>query len=261
MIKELSFERKMQALVSRLQDFYLLSFKGVTGAVRRPFYYREIIEQMESMGADSLPIVSILSLFVGMALSLQVGAEFAILGFQMYTGRVVGISIISEIGPVMIAVVFAGRSGSGIASELGSLVLKNQVDVIRVFGVDPIKKLVTPRIISALIMLPLLTIIGDAVSLMGGAYIEGVVSNQSLVVYWNNIRLIMQQRYILPGLLKPFIFGYIIASVSCFTGLATKGGALGLRSSTTQAFVISTILIIIADFFVTKIILYVLGIV
>jgi len=133
------------------------------------------------------------------------------------------------------------------------------VDTLRVFGVDPIKKLVTPRIASSLVMLPALTIIGDAVSLLGGYYIAVFVSHQSGTLYWSSIRRELIFENVFAGALKPFIFGYLIACICCYTGLSTRGGARGLRRSTTRAVVTSIVMIIVADFVLTRILLYVLG--
>jgi len=227
--------------------------------VKRPFYLKDLIEQMDYAGAGSFSIVLLVSLFLGMALSLQLSAELSGFGLKMYTGNVVGISIIREIGPVITALVFAGRVGSGMASELGSMILGHQVDTLRVFGVDPVKKLVTPRVLSSIIMLPVLTIIGDAVSILGGYFIAVYVSHQSGTVYWSSIREVFVFENVFSGAIKPFIFGYIIASVSCHVGLSTRGGAIGLRRTTTRAVVTSFILIIVADFVLTRILLYVLG--
>ncbi len=249
----------LKGLISDLQDFYLLSVQGLLGILKKPFYGRDTIEQMDYAGAGSFFIVVLVSLFIGMALSLQLAAELSVLGLKMYTGKVVGISIIREIGPVAAALVFTGRVGSGMASELGSMVLGHQVDTLRVFGVDPIKKLVTPRILSALVMLPALTTIGDAASLLGGYYIAVFVSHQSGYVYWTSVNEVLIFENVFAGSVKPFIFGYLIASISCYMGLSTKGGAIGLRSATTKAVVASIIMIIVADFLLTRILLYVLG--
>jgi len=250
---------RLKELTGELQNFYLLSFQGLLGLVRRPFYMRDVIEQMDYAGAGSFFIIILVSLFVGMALSLQLSAELSVLGLKMYTGKVVGISIIREIGPVAAALVFTGRVGSGMASELGSMVLGHQVDTLRVFGVDPVKKLVSPRILSALVMLPALTMIGDAASLIGGYYIAVFVSYQSGNVYWSSIRDVLIFENVFSGSVKPFIFGYLIATISCYMGLSAKGGAIGLRSATTRAVVLSIIMIIVADFVLTRILLYVLG--
>jgi phospholipid/cholesterol/gamma-HCH transport system permease protein len=250
---------RIKELISDLQDFYLLSSRGLIGLSRKPFYTKDLIEQMDYAGTGSLIIILLVSLFIGMALSLQLAAELSGLGFKMYIGRIVGISIIREIGPVMAALVYAGRVGSGVASELGSMVLGHQVDTLRVFGVDPVKKLVTPRILSSLIMLPALTIIGDVVSILGGYYISVYVSYQSGTVYWSSIREVFTYENVFVGAIKPFIFGYLIACISCYMGLSARGGAIGLRRTTTRAVVTSFITIIIADFILTRILLYVLG--
>ena len=245
--------------ITRLQDFYLLSVRALLGVFRRPYYFRETIEQMDYMGSGSFFIVFLVSLFIGMALSLQISAELSELGLKMYTGKIVGVAIIREIGPVAVALVFAGRVGSGMASELGSMVLGHQVDILRVYGVSPIKKLVTPRVISAVLMLPVLTVIGDAVSLIGGYYISVFVSHQSGFFYWSQVKEIMDVDNIVSGVTKPFIFGYMISCISCYMGLSAKGGARGLRESTTKAVVVSMIMIIVVDFMLTRVLLYVFG--
>ncbi len=250
---------KIKETLRDLQDFYSLSFSGLLGIGRRPFYLKDALLQMDYAGAGSLLIVFIVDLFVGMALSLQLSAELSRLGLKMYIGMIVGISVVRELGPVVTALVFTGRVGAGMASELGSMALGNQVDMIRVFGFDPIKKLVTPRIVSSLIMLPALTIIGVAVSLLGGYYIAVFVSHQSGTFYWSSIRNILTIENVLAGAIKPFVFGYLIACICCYSGLSTKGGAIGLRHSTTKAVVMSIVMIIISDFLLTRLLLYVLG--
>lgn len=245
-----------KGVVARLQDFYVLSVRAPLGVFGRPFYLRDAIEQMDYAGAGSFFIVVLVSLFIGMALSLQVSAELADLGLKLYTAKIVGLSVIKEIGPVAVALSYAGRVGSGMASELGSMVLGHQVDVMRVHGVNIIKKLVTPRVISSLVMLPALTVVGDLVSLIGGYYIAVVVGHQSGSFYWSQIRLIMDAETILSSVIKPFIFGYLIACISCYMGLSTRGGSRGLRRSTTTAVVMSTIMIIVTDFVVTRILLF-----
>lgn len=251
--------RRLKEVISDLQDFYLLSFKGTIGIFRRPFYFRDTVEQMDYAGVGSFFIIVLVSLFIGMAMSLQLSAELSRLGLKIYTGKVVGISIIREIGPVSCALVFTGRVGAGMASEIGSMMLGHQVDSLRVFGVDPIKKLVVPRILSSIIMLPVLTIIGNVASLLGAYYIAVFVSNQSSYVFWTSIRDVLVFENVFSGTIKPFIFGYLIACISCYMGFTTKGGSRGLRLTTTKAVVASIIVIIISDFVLTRILLYALG--
>ena len=250
---------RIKELLSDVQDFYFLSYHGLLGLVKKPFYSKDLLEQMDYAGAGSFVVVLLVSFFIGMVLSLQFSAELSRLGLKMYTGKIVGLSIIREIGPVLTALVFAGRVGSGMASELGSMILGHQVDTLRVFGVDPVKKLVTPRIISSLIMVPALTFIGDAVSLFGGYFIAVFVSHQSGAVYWSSIRDVFRVENVIAGGVKPFIFGYLIACISCYMGLSTRGGAIGLRRTTTRAVVTSFIMIIVSDFMLTRILLYILG--
>ena len=210
--------------LSRMQDFYLLSFSSMAGIFKRPFYLRDLVAQMDYAGTGSFFIVFFVSLFIGMVLALQTSANLAPLGLKIYTGKAIGISVLREIGPVSVALAFTGRVGSGMASELGSMVLGHQVDVLRVHGVSPIKKLVTPRVLGAVVMLPVLTIVGDTVSLLGGYYIAVFHSHQSGAFYWIQIRDILNLETFLLGLSKPFVFGFLITCISCYRGLSTTGG-------------------------------------
>ncbi len=247
-----------QQMLAELQEFYVLSLKAVLNFFRKPVYFRDTIQQMDYAGAGSFLIVFLVSLFIGMALTLQISKELATLGMNIYTGKIVGISIIREIGPVSVAFSYAGRMGSGMTSELGSMVLGRQVDMLRVFGLDPLRKLVTPRVIGSTVMLPFLTVIGDAVGLLGGYYISTVASPQSAPFYWNQIRSILTPENILPGIAKPVLFGYLIACISCYLGLTTTGGAQGLRRSTTNSVVFSTAAVIVTDFMITRMLFLVL---
>jgi phospholipid/cholesterol/gamma-HCH transport system permease protein len=250
---------RFKELVSELQDFYSLAFRSLLAVVRRPFYLRDAIEQMDYAGPGSLIIILLVSLFIGMALSLQLSTELSRVGLRIYTGKIIGISIIREIGPVLTALVFAGRVGSGVASELGSMILGHQVDTLRAFGVDPLRKLVTPRILGALVMLPALTVLGDAVSLLGGYFMTVVVGRQSGGFYWSSVLETLDMENIFAGTIKPFIFGYIIACICCYMGLSTRGGAIGLRKTTTKAVVMSFIMIIVSDFALTRVLLLFFG--
>jgi phospholipid/cholesterol/gamma-HCH transport system permease protein len=250
---------RLKNTVAELQDFYILSLSTLLDIFRPPFRLRETIVQMDYAGAGSLFMVFWVSLFIGMALTLQTSAELARFGLNIYAPKIIGISIVREIGPVAIALVFAGRVGSGMASEIGSMVLGHQVDILRVYGINVINKLVTPRVLSGLIMLPVLTVIGDLISLLGGYYITVFVGHQSGSFYWRQIKAILNLETMVAGTLKPFVFGYLITCISCYAGLSTKGGAKGLREATTLAVVVSTLAIIITDFIATRILLYLFG--
>ncbi|MCS7164167.1 MAG: ABC transporter permease [Thermodesulfovibrio sp.] len=250
---------KLKTLVSDLQDFYILCINSIVRVFKKPLYIDDIVEQMEYAGSSSVFIVSLVCLFVGMALSLQLSAELSGLGLKMYTGKIVGIAVIREIGPLVTALVFIGRVGAGQAAEIGSMILGHQIDTLRVYGIDPIKKVVIPRVIASILMLPCLTIIGDLVCLFGGYYIAVFVSNQSGSFYWSSIIQELTFENVFSGSIKPFIFGYLISCISCYYGLTTRGGAKGLRTSTTKAVVTSIVVVIAMDFVLTKLLLYFLG--
>jgi len=158
--------KKIRQLLAELQDFYLLCLDSSIKLFKKPLYFDDIIEQMEYAGSSSVFIVSLVCLFVGMALSLQLSAELSKLGLKMYTGKIVGIAVIREIGPLITALVFIGRVGAGQTAEIGSMILGHQIDSLRVYGIDPIKKVVIPRVVASVIMLPCLTIIGDLICLL-----------------------------------------------------------------------------------------------
>lgn len=241
--------------IARLQDFYILSVAAPVVALKRPYYFREILDQMDYAGPGSFLITFLVALFIGMALSLQTSAELAAFGFNLYTGKIVGVSIIREIGPVAVALGFAGRVGSGMTSELASMALGHQIDVIRVFGVDVAKKLVAPRIIGSVIMLPLLTVIGDAVAIAGGYFIAVFTFHQSGTLYLSQIKEIITVENFITGTVKPFVFGYVIAVISCYMGLSAHGGAKGLRTATTNAVVFSIVTTIAMDFILGRVLL------
>jgi phospholipid/cholesterol/gamma-HCH transport system permease protein len=249
----------IKKIFADLQDFYTVSVRSILCSFRRPHYLKDLLAQMDYTGAGSFFIVFLISLFIGAALSLQLSTELAPVGLKIYTARMVGVAIIREIGPVIIALSYAGRVGAGMSSEIGSMVLGHQVDVLRVYGVDPIKKLVTPRVIGSTIMLPVLTIVGDALALVGAYYVAVFVSNQSGSYFWSQIAGVLDFQNIFSGVSKPFVFGYAIACISCYMGLSTSGGAQGLRRSTTKAVVFSIICIVILNFVITRILFFVLG--
>jgi phospholipid/cholesterol/gamma-HCH transport system permease protein len=248
--------KPMKAL-ARLQDLYILGVAAPVLALKKPYYLTEILEQMDYAGPGSFFITFLVALFIGMALSLQTSAELSDIGFNIYTGKIVGLSVIREIGPVAIALGFAGRVGAGMSSELASMVLGHQIDIIRVFGVSPSKKLVAPRIIGSVTMLPLLTIIGDAVAITGGYFVAVFTFHQSGSLYWSQIKDILTFENIVTGAAKPFAFGYIIAVISCYSGLSAKGGAKGLRKATTEAVVFSIVSIIMTDFILGRVLLFI----
>src|ERR1700761_1194193 len=201
---------------------------------------------MDAIGVGSIPIVILTGFFSGAGMAMQMGRSLQSYGQTSRTGQFVSIILVRELGPVLAAVMVAGRNASGIASELGSMKVTEQIDAMRALGTDPIKKLVTPRMIATAIMLPLLTIIADAVGLIG-AYLVAVPLLHVISggQYWTSAWQALVMNDLVQGLLKPFIFGMIISLVGCFYGLRTSGGTQGVGRSTTQAVVSASIWIFV----------------
>jgi len=219
---------------------------------KRPFEAHLILEQMENIGLKSLTIVSLTTFFTGMVLCLQTAYSFARFGAKPYVAKIIAFSLTRELGPVLCALIVSGRVGSGIAAELGSMAVTDQIDAMRVMGASPIKKLVMPRMVALAIMLPLLALVGDVLGILGGLVIAAVEMKIKASFYISSSLSVLSVRDILSGTGKCFFFALIITSVGCYQGLSTTGGTRGVGISTTKAVVISSILILVADFFLTK---------
>jgi len=207
------------------------------------------------IGFGSISIVLLSGFFTGGVLALQSAATLSAFGATAVTGRFVAITMIRELGPVLTGVMVSGRNASSMASELGSMVVTEQVDAMRALGVDPIRKLVTPRIFACISMLFFLTIVADAFGIMGGAFVTIFMNHQDGTQYFSMAWESLRYPDILQGLIKPLFSGYIIASIGCFYGLRTTGGTQGVGRATIQAVVWSSVFIIVADFFITQILL------
>jgi phospholipid/cholesterol/gamma-HCH transport system permease protein len=254
--------------VLRIQEYFGLAWKALRFIFARPFYATDLVQQMDAIGVQSLGIVLLTGFFTGMVLALQSAVQLQTFGATMYIGRLVAASMIRELGPVLAGLMVAGRVGSGIAAQLGSMKVTEQIDALNTLGTDPIKKLVTPRVLAALIMLPVLTIINNMVGIMGGMIIASLMFGLPGGFYW---RTVWEQiaadgftfGYIpndfIQGLIKPFVFGGIIAITSCYYGLGTTGGTEGVGLSTTRTVVATSITILIMDYFLTQVLLSVVG--
>jgi phospholipid/cholesterol/gamma-HCH transport system permease protein len=245
--------------IERLRDFlshiYRYSvFLGVTlrALFRKPFYFKEVVEQLFQVGYRSLSIVSLTGLFTGMVLAFQTGNEMSRFGAKAYIGGVVAVSLIRELGPVLTALVVAGRVGSGITAELGSMRVTDQIDAMRAMATDPYKKLVVTRIMSLFIMLPVLVAVADAVGLIGGVIIAVTNLNVGYELYKTSVINALILEDLFSGVVKPFIFALLIGTVGCYLGMNTTGGTKGVGSATTLSVVISSIFIFVLDFILTK---------
>lgn len=235
-----------------LQAITDLAWRALKGLRKKPRYFPEILVQMDQIGVGSLGIVVLTGFFTGGVLILQAYPTLAYYGAQSNAGEGVATSLIRELGPVLTALMVAGRVGSSISAELGSMVVSQQIEAMRALGTSPARKLVTPRIISLVVSLPLLTIAADLFGLIGGGIVARQIYGLDTNVYITSVRSGTDIDDLVTGILKPIFFGLIIGLVSCHKGLTTKGGTVGVGVSTTQAVVISSICVIIADFFLSK---------
>ena len=249
--------RFLGGAIWEIQSYTFLSMRAIANLFTRPIYMREVILQMDRIGVGSLTIILLTGFFTGAVLGIQSESALRRYGAVGITGQLVALTLIRELGPVLSALMMAGRIGSGVASELGSMVVSEQINAMRALGTDPTRKLVTPRMIATIMMLPLLTILCDSIGMCGGWVIARykllISSNQ----YWSDAMNALQPSDIFGTLLKPLVFGFIISMTGCYVGLRTHGGTEGVGRSTTQAVVSSSILVITADFFLNNLIIYI----
>lgn len=242
-----------------LQAITKLFWRAIKGLTKKPRYFPEIINQMDQIGVGSLSIVVLTGFFTGGVLILQAYPTLAYYGAQSNAGQGVATSLIRELGPVLTALMVAGRVGSAISAELGAMVVSQQIAAMRALGTSPARKLVTPRLIALIVTLPLLTIAGDLFGLIGGGIVANQLFGLDTNVYVSSVRTGTDINALVTGVIKPIFFGLIIGLISCHKGLETKGGTVGVGVSTTQAVVASSINIIIADFFLSKLLQSALG--
>ncbi len=235
-----------------VQEFTYLFISSVQNAFSPPRYYMDTLMQMDVIGFGSLPIVLPTGLFTGGVVALQTYRTLARFGEVGLMGQAVALAVVLELGPVLTAVMVAGRNSSGIASEIGSMVVSEQIDALRALGTDPVRKLVTPRLYATLITLPLLTILADFTAMIGGWFISSTVGKLSTEEYWTSVYQSLTFRDVTQGLIKPFFFAVVISLLGCYFGLSTTGGTEGVGRSTTRAVVAAGVLILVLDFFITR---------
>ncbi|RLA96873.1 MAG: ABC transporter permease [Deltaproteobacteria bacterium] len=230
----------------------LLFFQTIRHTFKRPFPLALTVQQIEAIGVRSLTVVNVIALFTGMVLALQTAEVMTRFGAKGYIGVVVALSMLREIGPVFTAIMVGGRVGSGIAAELGSMQVTEQIDAMRVMGAHPVRKLVVPRVIATTLVLPMLTVIADILGIFGGLLISIVELKVNAYYYFHTILENITFSDIFSGLGKTFFFGFLIAIIGCYQGLTTTGGTQGVGSSTTRTVVLISIAVLIADFLLTK---------
>lgn len=245
--------------VLAVQEYTLLSVQSLTNLFRKPLYIADMIQQADLIGVGSLPIVVLIGFFTGAVLAVQSANTLQRFGSITLIGQLVALSMVRELGPVLTGILVAGRNSSGMASEIGSMIVTEQIDAMRALGTDPMKKLVTPRVVSTVFMLFFLTILSDFVGLAGGLMVSKILLKLDARQYWNNAWQSLVFQDVFMGLVKPVLFGFIVATVGCFYGMTARGGTQGVGRATTQAVVAASVLIIVVNFFVTQFLMNVLS--
>jgi phospholipid/cholesterol/gamma-HCH transport system permease protein len=232
-----------------------LAGRSLSNVFAQPRYLADTLLQADSIGVGSLPIVVLIGLFTGAVLALQTASTLQQFGSLSLTGKLVALSMVRELGPVLTGILVAGRNSSGMASELGSMKVTEQIDAMRAMGVDPTKKLVTPRVIATVTMMFFLSIISDLVGLCGGFLVSYLLLGLDGNQYWTTAYQALRFGDVFMGLSKPVFFGFIISTIGCYYGMTAKGGTEGVGRATTQAVVAASVLIVVSDFFITKLLI------
>jgi phospholipid/cholesterol/gamma-HCH transport system permease protein len=245
--------------VQSVQEYAVLAARSIGNLFKRPLYVADMIQQADLIGFGSLPIIVLTGFFTGGALAQNSGDTLRRFGSLTLIGQLVSLGMVRELGPVITGLMVAGRNASGMASELGSMVVTEQIDAMRALGTDPMKKLVTLLFVSTVVMLFFLTIISDAFGIAGGGVTSSLFFGVDAHQYWSTAWQILVFQDVFTGLAKPVLFGFIIATVGCYYGVSARGGTQGVGRATTQAVVTASILIIMVDFFVTRFTMTIFG--
>jgi phospholipid/cholesterol/gamma-HCH transport system permease protein len=247
------FVNRTLGLVAHLGLITQMTIGAVRAGTRRPFEGRAILAQLESLGVASMGIVVVTSLFIGMVMAVQFAFGLQKFGGMEYTGRVVGLSFARELAPTLTAVIVGGRIGAGMAAEVGSMAVTEQIDAVRALGADPLKKLVWPRLISCILVMPILAAFALVLGFSGAMLVTDFQFNVPAEFFLRSALATVSMKDFLSGMFKTPFFGAIIALVGCHFGMTTRGGTAGVGNSTTRTVVVISITILIADFFLTKV--------
>ena len=239
------------AFVEETGRIFMLLCNTITLIFQRPFNLKGIFKQMEEVGIKSIPVVLITGVFTGAVLALQSYTGFKRFNAEAFVGTVVALSITRELGPVLAGLMVSGRVGSSMAAELGTMQVTEQIDALYTLAVNPVKYLIVPRLLAALIMMPVLVIFADLIGIAGGYFVSVRVLGSNPYIYMERTWSYLELNDIYSGLLKACVFGIIIATISCYQGFYTRGGAEGVGKATTKAVVLSCLLILIFNYIIT----------
>ncbi|HEY4573274.1 MAG TPA: ABC transporter permease [Thermoanaerobaculia bacterium] len=243
---------KPRDIAARTGELGILTGRAFLAMISPPYEVGLWVRQMEQIGVRSLGVAGITTIFTGMVLALQTALSLPTLGIKYYIGTVVSKSLVRELGPVLTALIVGGLIASGMTAEIGTMKVTEQIDALRSMAADPVKKLVAPKLVATLVMLPALTVIGDALGILGGLIVATGTLNLTAGLYLNDVWDSLKLGDVFSGVAKSFFFAYFIAIIGCYNGLHTTGGADGVGRATTNTVVLAAILVLVSDFFLTK---------
>ncbi len=246
--------REVLGLAEALGAGALMLKSVVYWAFRSKLEFNETIKQCVSIGVNSVTVTALTSFFTGMVLSLQTGhSSQNLFNEPLYIGTMVAFTMLKELGPVLTSVVVAGRAGAVVTAEIGTMNVTEQIEALYTLGTNPTRHLLVPRYIAFMVMLPLLTVLADFLGILGGALVGVVRLDIPTSVFMNDIYTYVEIKDFMHGFLKTFAFAFMIATVSCYKGLHTKGGAEGVGKATTEAVVMSMVLVMVLDYFISAV--------
>jgi phospholipid/cholesterol/gamma-HCH transport system permease protein len=244
-------EENLKQVALEVQEYVKLVVAAARGMVSRPHYSHDIVEQFDAIGVKSITVVLLTGFFTGAVMALQTGITLDQFGARPVVGRLVSAAMIKELGPVLTGLMLTGRVGSGIAAELGSMVVTDQINALRALGTDPIRKLVVPRVLAGVMMAPVLTVMSDFLGIFGGWIVARFQLQVASGLYWSSVFDVLYMADVWMGLIKPFVLGFVIVTIACHVGLRTKGGTQGVGKATTMSVVAGSVAVIAVDYFVT----------
>lgn len=246
--------RSFKLALLRLQEYSLFTVENVRSMGSAWRYRKDTIEQMYIIGAQAFLIVFLAGLFMGVIMSIEAGHRLETFGAKLLVGRTTSLALFRELGPVITGLMLAARTGAKNASELGSMQVSEQIDALRAFGTNPIEKLAVPRLMAALVMFLPLTLVADLVGLLGGMFVSDLWLHVDKAFYWQSAVHDLKVKDLIVGFAKPVVFSFFISTISCYYGLSTTGGTVGVGRAAVNAVVVSSVVVLFNDFIFTKVI-------
>lgn len=253
-VRDIAPIRTLKLKLLRLQEYSIFAVENIRAIFSAWRYRRDTLEQMYLIGAQAFPIVFISGMFSGVIMAIEAGNRLETFGAKLLVGRTTSLAVVRELGPVITGLLMAARTGAKNASELGSMQVSEQIDALRAFGTNPIEKLAVPRLVAALVMFMPLTLVADLIGLIGGMTVSDIWLHVDRAFFWQSAVYDLKMKDIIVGCAKPVVFSFFISTISCFYGLATTGGTVGVGRAAVNAVVVASVVVLFNDYIFTKVI-------